>query len=103
MCAGSSSAVVLQIYSDEPYVSDATGKAARHFPAYAVDLVDTTGCGDVFHGAYAAALSQGEDLPRRVALASAAAALKATRRGGQAGIPYRQAVEEFLAGNPPTR
>jgi len=85
------------------YVSDATCKAARHFPAFAVDVVDTTGCGDVFHGAYAAALSQREDLPRRAALASATAALKATRRGGQAGIPYRQAVDEFLAGNPPTR
>ena len=59
-------------------------------------IVDTTGCGDVFHGAYAAALAQGEDLPRRIALASATAALKATRRGGQAGIPFRQAVEQFL-------
>ncbi|HUT95930.1 MAG TPA: hypothetical protein VMY37_41135 [Thermoguttaceae bacterium] len=48
-------------------------------------------------------LSQGEDLPRRVALASATAAVKATRRGGQAGIPFRRAVDEFLAGNPPTR
>ncbi len=54
------------------------------------------GGGDVFHGAYAAALSQGETLPRRIALAAAAAALKATHRGGQAGIPTRQAVEESL-------
>jgi len=79
------------------YVSGATGNTARHFPAFAVDVVDTTGCGDVFHGAYAAALAQGEDLPRRVALASATAALKATRRGGQAGIPFRHDVDAFLA------
>jgi sugar/nucleoside kinase (ribokinase family) len=84
------------------YVSEATDRAARHFPAFAVDVVDTTGCGDVFHGAYAAALSQGEDLPRRIALASAAAALSATRHGGQAGIPSREAVEECLASNRPT-
>jgi len=50
----------------------------------------------VFHGAYAAGLAQGLDLSDRVRLATAAAALKATRRGGQAGIPRRDAVERFL-------
>jgi sulfofructose kinase len=61
-----------------------------------VTVVDTTGCGDVFHGAYAAGLAQGLDPVGRVRLASAAAALKATHRGGQAGIPERAAVERFL-------
>jgi sugar/nucleoside kinase (ribokinase family) len=67
-----------------------------HQPAYPVQAIDTTGCGDVFHGAYAAALARGLGLPERVRIASAAAALKATRRGGQAGIPTRAAVESFL-------
>src|SRR5262249_18350177 len=31
----------------------ASGEEPRHQPAFAVDAVDTTGCGDVFHGAYA--------------------------------------------------
>jgi sugar/nucleoside kinase (ribokinase family) len=70
--------------------------APRHQPAYAVATVDTTGCGDVFHGAYAAALARGLDMTDRVHFASASAALKATRRGGQAGIPTREAVEDFL-------
>ena len=61
-----------------------------------VDVVDTTGCGDVFHGAYAAGLAQGLDLRDRIRLATAAEALKATRRGGQAGIPTRAAVNQFL-------
>jgi sulfofructose kinase len=61
-----------------------------------VKVADTTGCGDVFHGAYAAALARGLDLPARVRFAAAAAALKATRHGGQAGIPTRQATEAFL-------
>jgi len=69
---------------------------ARHFPAFEVEAVDTTGCGDVFHGAYASALARAEDLRGRIALASAAAALKARQRGGQAGCPAAQAVEEFL-------
>jgi sulfofructose kinase len=69
---------------------------ARHQPAYRVETVDTTGCGDVFHGAYAAGLAEGLDLPSRVRLASATAALKAQQRGGQAGIPKRAVVEAFL-------
>jgi sugar/nucleoside kinase (ribokinase family) len=69
----------------------------RHHPAFAVRAVDTTGCGDVFHGAYAEALARGDDLGRRIRFASAAAALKATRPGGQAGIPTRAAVEAFLS------
>jgi ribokinase len=78
------------------YVGPDRPDQARHQPAYAVPVVDTTGCGDVFHGAYAAALAQGYDLPTRVRRAAAAAALKATCRGGQAGIPARRAVETFL-------
>ncbi|MGI6420042.1 MAG: PfkB family carbohydrate kinase [Thermoguttaceae bacterium] len=75
------------------------GKETRgllHQPAYRVDVVDTTGCGDVFHGAYAAGSAEGLPLAERVRLASAAAALKAGRRGGQTGIPTREAVETFL-------
>jgi sulfofructose kinase len=69
----------------------------RQQPAFPVNVVDTTGCGDVFHGTYAAALAQGFDLNQRLRFASAAAALKATGRGGQAAIPTRTATEEFLA------
>jgi sugar/nucleoside kinase (ribokinase family) len=68
----------------------------RHRPAFAVQVVDTTGCGDVFHGAYAAALAKGQSLEERIRFATAAAALKATRHGGQAGIPAEAAVWEFL-------
>ena len=69
-------------------------------PAYRVKTVDTTGCGDVFHGAYAAGLARGLPLVERLRLASATAALKATQRGGQAGIPRWRQVQAFLAGRP---
>jgi ribokinase len=72
------------------------GQPPRHQPAFAVQAVDTTGCGDVFHGAYASALVRGLDVPDVVRFASATAALKATQRGGQAGIPTRPIVEAFL-------
>lgn len=79
------------------YVSkDAPGEV-RHQPAFAVETVDTTGCGDVFHGAYAAALARGVAVDERMRLASAAAAIKATQPGGQKGIPTLPVVEDFLA------
>ena len=53
---------------------------------------DTTGCGDVFHGAYAAALARGDALEQRVRFASAAAAVKAT----QAEIPRLAATLALL-------
>ena len=77
------------------YVSEQT-KTPALMPAFRVPVVDTTGCGDVFHGAYASALARGLDLTDRLRFASAAAALKAGHRGGQAGIPARPAVEQFL-------
>jgi sulfofructose kinase len=74
----------------------------RHQPAFKVRAVDTTGCGDVFHGAYAAALVQGASLDECVRLATAAAGLKATQPGGQRGIPTRVQVEGFLRSSPAT-
>jgi sugar/nucleoside kinase (ribokinase family) len=67
-----------------------------HQPAPAVPVVDTTGCGDVFRGAYMTALVRGLPPAERVGLASAAAALKATRPGGQLGCPTWVELQEFL-------
>jgi sulfofructose kinase len=73
------------------------GGPVRHFPAFEVRTVDTTGCGDVFHGAYAASIARGEGVDRAIQVATAAAGLKATQPGGRAGIPDRVTVERFLA------
>jgi len=73
------------------------GGPVAHCPAFRVAVVDTTGCGDVFHGVYAAALARGEAPPQAIRLASAAAALKATRLGGRAGIPDLETTRRFSA------
>ncbi len=73
------------------------GHDVHHQPAFRVEVVDTTGCGDVFHGAYCAALAWGLPAHQRIRLAAAAAALKATQRGAQAGAPTRQQVQALLA------
>jgi sugar/nucleoside kinase (ribokinase family) len=64
-----------------------------HLPALRVEAVDTTGCGDVFHGAYAAALARGMELVERLRFASAAAAFKASAPVGEDGVPRRAEVE----------
>ena len=64
--------------------------ATHHRPAYAVNAIDTTGAGDVFHGAYALAIGARLDVADAMSFASAAAALKCTRPGGRAGIPTLQ-------------
>jgi sulfofructose kinase len=74
-----------------------TRAEAFHTPAFRVSVVDTTGAGDVFHGAYAVGLLHGWDLRRVAALASAAAALKCIRLGGRSGIPTMWEVEDFLS------
>lgn len=67
-----------------------------HVPAFRVNVVDTTGAGDVFHGAFAYGLSQGWDARRCAVFASAVAALKCTKLGGRAGIPTRQEADAVL-------
>jgi len=73
------------------------GGRVEAFPAYEVDVVDTTGAGDVFHGAYLVGLLQGWDLQATALFASAVSAIKCTQLGGRAGIPTLQAALAFLA------
>jgi sulfofructose kinase len=68
-----------------------------HIPALKVVAADTTGCGDVFHGAYAAALARDEPVGQAIRVANATAGLKATRPGGRAGIPDRATVDRVLS------
>ncbi|HKM97621.1 MAG TPA: sugar kinase [Buttiauxella sp.] len=69
----------------------------RHHPAFAVRVVDTTGAGDVFHGAFAVALTDSDTLEHAVRFASAVAALKCTRPGGRAGIPDSDQTRCFMS------
>ncbi len=71
-----------------------------HCPAFQIKAVDTTGCGDSFHGAYTYAMAQRWDQHEAIRFASAVAALKATKLGGRSGLPTMAAVREFLAARP---
>ncbi len=67
-----------------------------HQPAFAVQAVDTTGCGDVFHGGYIYGLLQDWPLTRTVRFAAACAALKTRALGGRTAIPCADEVARFL-------
>ena len=95
--AGAGQEVVVVTCGDNGYwYSNRRMSAPKHQPAFKVKAVDTTGCGDVFHGAYAFGLACNLPLEERLDLASAAAALKAGRDAGPAGIPSLQMVRGFL-------
>ena len=65
-------------------------------PAFPVEVVDTTGAGDVFHGAFMAGLIEHWPLPKILEFAAAVAAMKCRGLGGRAMIPNRREVEAFL-------
>jgi sugar/nucleoside kinase (ribokinase family) len=74
----------------------------RHAKAFKVDVVDTLGAGDVFHGAFTLRLAETKNEAEAMRFASAAAAIKCTRFGGTTGAATREEVESFLARNPAT-
>jgi sulfofructose kinase len=65
-------------------------------PAFHVHTVDTLGAGDVFHGAFALGITEGQELREALRFASAAAALKCTRFGGAFAAPQRAEVTALL-------
>ena len=68
----------------------------RHYPAFTVRAVDTTGAGDVFHGAFLTRYLETENVEESVRFGQAASALKCLKPGGRAGIPERKDLEAFL-------
>lgn len=63
---------------------------------FQVKVRDTTGAGDVFHGAYIVGMLEGMEAPECARFASAVSALKCRFFGGRTGIPNRETVRKFL-------
>lgn len=68
----------------------------RHAPAFAVEVRDTLGAGDIWHGAFTLALAEGHDEASAIRFANAAAALKCTTFGGRKGCPDRARLDQYL-------
>jgi sulfofructose kinase len=67
-----------------------------HSPGFPVKVVDTTGAGDVFHGAFIYGLLEKWDLKKTARFACATAAMKCRKLGGRAGLPNLAEVLNFM-------
>jgi len=72
------------------------GEKIVSYPAFPVEAVDSNGAGDVFHGAFAAALCKGYPIAECCRFSSAVSALKCTRVGARDGAPTFEQVQKFL-------
>ncbi|MEE0867125.1 MAG: PfkB family carbohydrate kinase [Clostridia bacterium] len=72
------------------------GNAAKKYPAFLVDAVDSNGSGDVFHGAFAFAITEKMSYDRACIFSSAVSALKCTKVGAREGVPAFDEVINFL-------
>lgn len=74
-----------------------SGAGPVEVAGFPVNAVDTTGAGDVFHGAYLFAVLQGWDTLMACTFANAVAALKCAKLGGRSGIPSIGGALDFLS------
>ena len=75
------------------------GETVCRYPAFMVQAVDTNGSGDVFHGAFAAAVTMGFDYPKCCYFSSAVSALKCTGIGARESTPSLEETKKFLKEN----
>lgn len=69
-----------------------SGALSKVVPVIPVKAIDTTAAGDVFNGALAVAISEGQELEDAVRFANKAASISVTRMGAQASAPYRNEI-----------
>jgi sugar/nucleoside kinase (ribokinase family) len=66
-----------------------------HFPAFPVTVVDSTGSGDIFHGAFIYSMLQGWSVGKCMRFSNAAGGLACTRLGARSGIPLVDEVHQM--------
>jgi sugar/nucleoside kinase (ribokinase family) len=76
------------------------GEGARRVPAFEIEVVDTTGCGDAFSAGFLRGLSLGQDRAEAALLGNAAAALVAQGLGSDHGEFDLAAAQAFAAATP---
>ncbi len=69
----------------------------EHVPAFSVDVVDTTGAGDAYHGGFMFALLQDWEVPAMARFASAVGSLNCRALGGRQALPTRHEVDAMIA------
>ena len=85
---GKEGGIICKVKEDELVV--------ERYPAFLVDAVDSNGSGDVFHGAFAAAMVKGMNYKECCIFASAVSAIKCTGVGARESVPDFETVKQFL-------
>lgn len=88
-------AVVVTLGAEGAFVASSGGDRV-HVPGFPAAVVDTTAAGDVFNGALAVALAEGQGLQAAVRFACAAGAISVSREGAQRSAPAREEIEALL-------
>ena len=91
--------VVLKMGARGSLIKNKKGMRLR-IPAFKVDVVDTTGCGDAWTGGFVAGLSRGMTIEESAVLGSACGSLVATGLGSDAGIIDFDSTMKFAQSNP---
>lgn len=73
------------------------GQSFLRLPSYRVEVRDTTGAGDTYHGALAAALAEGQALPDALRFAAAASAILVSRSGPDRPLASRDEIMALIA------
>jgi sulfofructose kinase len=89
--------VAVVTLGEDGSVGQARGEEPVKVEAFPVPLVDPTGSGDVYRGAFAWALLERKPLREAMRFGSAAASLKCRHYGAREGVPTRALVDEVLA------
>jgi len=90
--------VILKLGSKGSYFAQASGNEAE-IKAFPVHAIDSTGAGDAFNGAFAAAIMMGQSRLEAAMFASAASAISVTRTGAQSSMATLEEVNQLLNGN----
>lgn len=103
-CAEDAAKILFEKYSPEIVVITQgkaggivfDGKEINRYPAFLVEAVDSNGSGDVFHGAFAFAITNKMSYNKACIFSSAVSALKCTKIGARCGVPTYEETIEFL-------
>lgn len=91
--------VVLKMGARGSFIKNKQGMRLR-IPAFKVNVIDTTGCGDAWSGGFITGLSRGLNIQESAVLGSACGSLVATGLGSDAGIIDFDSTMKFSQTNP---
>lgn len=75
------------------------GSTSEKYPIFPVEVADSNGSGDVFHGAFAAGIVKGYEPLKCCYFSSAVSALKCTGVGARESVPSFETVKNFMKEN----